>query len=229
MSDFFPAESMPTRCCYRFADNSRCTLDRTTHSFCEAHAKQVRRASRPSPTAQGPEDKCESVGQRRLLLDPASMYVTHIFDGEEVVRGGEDGQAYVATFASFATAKEFIDACVQHRVYVSGLRPDCTPSAKAGAVSEALLDNVIETCRDSARKDKQAYYQIAVELKRLRSTPAPDVCDVVGCLHDAERTVYVDGVRTRMCIGCEKKRTATEGPYLAPDVQGAIACAKGES
>lgn len=63
----------------------------------------------------------DDIVPRRVLVDPASLYVTHIFDGEEVVRGGEDGQAYVATFTSFQTAKAFTDACVAGRVYVSAL------------------------------------------------------------------------------------------------------------
>lgn len=37
-----------------------------------------------------------------------TMTVTHIFDGEEVITAGEDGQVWVATFADPVTANVFV-------------------------------------------------------------------------------------------------------------------------
>lgn len=42
-------------------------------------------------------------------VDPNTLYITHIFEGEEVVAGGEDGQAYVASFASHAAAGQYVE------------------------------------------------------------------------------------------------------------------------
>ena len=40
--------------------------------------------------------------------DPATLFITHIFDGEEVVRAGEDGEIHVAVFTSTIDAEFFI-------------------------------------------------------------------------------------------------------------------------
>ena len=40
---------------------------------------------------------------------PDTWDITHIFDGEEVVTGGEDGQEYIRTFESHKEAQQFID------------------------------------------------------------------------------------------------------------------------
>lgn len=55
-------------------------------------------------------------------VHPSTLYVTHVFDGEEVVRGGEDGQIWVATFASGLQAKRFIES-VSGRVYGLPYKP----------------------------------------------------------------------------------------------------------
>ena len=58
---------------------------------------------------------------RYLLKVPVkTLYVTHIFDGEEVVRGGEDGQAWIATFASSAEATKFIETLQQEDKWIVG-------------------------------------------------------------------------------------------------------------
>jgi hypothetical protein len=44
-----------------------------------------------------------------ITVTPASLSITHIFEGEEVITGGEDGQVWVATFASAAEAQYYID------------------------------------------------------------------------------------------------------------------------
>lgn len=44
-----------------------------------------------------------------MKCHPDTLSVTHIFDGEEVVSGGADGQEWVATFASVIDAEHFID------------------------------------------------------------------------------------------------------------------------
>lgn len=38
----------------------------------------------------------------------STLSVTHVFDGEEAVTGGEDGQVWVATFAEAAEARNFV-------------------------------------------------------------------------------------------------------------------------
>lgn len=38
----------------------------------------------------------------------STLCVTHIFDGEEIVTAGEDGQTWIATFAEPAEARNFI-------------------------------------------------------------------------------------------------------------------------
>lgn len=43
-----------------------------------------------------------------MKIQTSSLTLTHIYDGEEVVSGGEDGQAWVATFCSRTLAAEFI-------------------------------------------------------------------------------------------------------------------------
>jgi hypothetical protein len=55
-------------------------------------------------------------------VDPGTLSVTHIFAGEEVVPGGADGQTWVATFASHATAGQFIDWAQQDRRVILGWR-----------------------------------------------------------------------------------------------------------
>lgn len=52
------------------------------------------------------------------LPDPESWYVTHIFDGEEVVRGGADGQTWIATFEDPFDAQAFIDTARKAKVSV---------------------------------------------------------------------------------------------------------------
>lgn len=43
-----------------------------------------------------------------VQVDPATLGVTHICAGEEVVTGGADGQVWVATFADPRTANLFL-------------------------------------------------------------------------------------------------------------------------
>ena len=45
-------------------------------------------------------------------VDPETLAVTHIFDGEEVVTGGPDGQTHVATFKRASDAELF---CIMYR------------------------------------------------------------------------------------------------------------------
>jgi hypothetical protein len=41
-------------------------------------------------------------------IDTATLAVTHIFDGEEVVTGGPDGQTWIATCASSQLANDLV-------------------------------------------------------------------------------------------------------------------------
>jgi len=56
------------------------------------------------------------------LVTPDTLSVTHIFDGEEVVTGGHDGQVWVATFASANAAEHFVRYCVASAKTFTGLR-----------------------------------------------------------------------------------------------------------
>lgn len=51
-----------------------------------------------------------------------SLSITHIFDGEEVVTGGADGQVWVATFASALNARDFVGFSKDMGLPVKGLR-----------------------------------------------------------------------------------------------------------
>lgn len=57
------------------------------------------------------------------LCQPDTLYITHVFDGEEVVRGGITGQVWVATFASAIAAEHFIRYCVEHQKTFAGREP----------------------------------------------------------------------------------------------------------
>jgi len=50
-----------------------------------------------------------------------SLSVTHIYDGEEVVTGGDEGDVWVATFASSHIAERFVIE-MQSRKFCYGLR-----------------------------------------------------------------------------------------------------------
>ena len=52
----------------------------------------------------------------------SSMSITHIFDGEEVITAGEDGQVWVATFADVTTAKVFIQLLKRTSYTIKGLK-----------------------------------------------------------------------------------------------------------
>lgn len=49
--------------------------------------------------------------QKAVLVDPETLFVTHIYDGEEIVCGGEDGKTWVATFADAHVAEVFVRFC----------------------------------------------------------------------------------------------------------------------
>ena len=44
-----------------------------------------------------------------LYVESSTLAVTHIFDGEEVITGDDDGQVYVATFATKQEAERYIE------------------------------------------------------------------------------------------------------------------------
>jgi hypothetical protein len=57
------------------------------------------------------------------LAAPDTLYITHVCDDEEVVRGGEDGQTLVAVFSSKLAAEHFVRYCVENQKTFAGVRP----------------------------------------------------------------------------------------------------------
>lgn len=55
------------------------------------------------------------------LATPETLEITHIFDGEEVVTGGPDGQIWIATFASRIAAEHFVRYCVENQKTFAGI------------------------------------------------------------------------------------------------------------
>lgn len=45
----------------------------------------------------------------RRSVRTSTLAITHVFSGEEVVTGGDDGQAWVASFADPLEARLFVD------------------------------------------------------------------------------------------------------------------------
>lgn len=66
-------------------------------------------------------------------VDRRSLRVTHIFDGEEVVTGGDDGQVWVATFSSGAVAERFIKY-IRGTVWGERRRPNSTAPKEGDAL-----------------------------------------------------------------------------------------------
>lgn len=46
-----------------------------------------------------------------MRINTNTLSVTHVFDGEEIVTGGEDGQTWVATFGTAMLAQMFVTSC----------------------------------------------------------------------------------------------------------------------
>ncbi len=124
---------------------------------------------------------------------------------------------------------------------------NCTPSAKAGAVSGALRrvahsiraydTRMLDHDKDLAERDARLVEQVA---ELLRSTPVPvglteeqrealEAGETV-LMETGHRHVYRDGktYSRAECIEMARVLQALRSTP-APDVQGAIACAKGES
>jgi hypothetical protein len=57
-----------------------------------------------------------------VRVSPSTLAVTHIYDGEEVVTGGHDGQVYIATFACEKAAAAFVSLARKHLFNVTGIR-----------------------------------------------------------------------------------------------------------
>lgn len=55
-------------------------------------------------------------------VNPSTLSVTHIYDGEEVVTGGDDGQTWIATFADRSMAAHFVSYAKAHLFHVNGVR-----------------------------------------------------------------------------------------------------------
>jgi hypothetical protein len=57
-----------------------------------------------------------------VAVDASTLMITHICDGAEVVQGGDDGQAWVATFATRLAAQQFVEAMPGLKLPVFGER-----------------------------------------------------------------------------------------------------------
>jgi hypothetical protein len=57
-----------------------------------------------------------------VSVEAETLSITHVCDGAEVVVGDEDGQAWVATFATRITAQQFVEAMKGLKVPVFGER-----------------------------------------------------------------------------------------------------------
>lgn len=55
-------------------------------------------------------------------VNPSTLGVTHICDGQEVVTGGDDGQTWIATFADRSMAAHFVNYAKAHLLHVNGER-----------------------------------------------------------------------------------------------------------
>lgn len=76
---------------------------------------------------------CHCACHRKHLEDPnerggitchgKTVFYTPIFDGEYVVRGGQDGQLQIATFADEQQCKDFVNACHSSAYLIRGRRP----------------------------------------------------------------------------------------------------------
>jgi hypothetical protein len=108
---------------------------------------------------------------RFVTVDPSTLYVTHIFEGEQVVRGGEDGQVWVATFASRLQADLFVSMAKIGPHIVSGLiradRPAVETSPALGFGIPFLLGLVKERM-DAGESQEEAVTKVA-EHNELRS------------------------------------------------------------
>lgn len=51
-----------------------------------------------------------------------TLSVTHIFDGEEVVSGGEDGQVHIATFVDARSAERYVSVMKHAGWLIYGVR-----------------------------------------------------------------------------------------------------------
>jgi hypothetical protein len=72
-----------------------------------------------------PTSKSRSTSAREpwsVLCKTDTLSVTHIFDGEEVITGGEDGQTWVATFANRQEAENYVKSLQINSKWVYGQR-----------------------------------------------------------------------------------------------------------
>ena len=102
--------------CMALIGNDPDCLDSLTRALLsEREVLQARLKGRTRPERKRMAAKFE-------WLDVDTLTVTHIFEGEEVVRGGEDGQAWVATFASRGEADGFVGYLKSCRAEIEGIR-----------------------------------------------------------------------------------------------------------
>lgn len=57
-----------------------------------------------------------------VVCPPHTVSVTHIFDGEEVVTGGDSGQIWIATFADPVAAAWFVKFAQEQGIALRGDR-----------------------------------------------------------------------------------------------------------
>lgn len=62
-----------------------------------------------------------------VLVHPSTVSVTHVFDGEEVVTGGDTGQIWIATFADSVAADWFVKFANDQGIMLRGERTRSWP------------------------------------------------------------------------------------------------------
>lgn len=77
----------------------------------------------PARLLHNPDPEGRALKHRNVLCEPATLSVTHIYEGENVVTGGPDGQAWVATFASHDLAQVFVNSLKAAGMACFGMQP----------------------------------------------------------------------------------------------------------
>lgn len=131
------------------------------------------------------------VEKKLVLVRPETLSRTHIFDGEEVVSGDDDGQAWVATFASPIVAENFIVlACLQGKAIYA---QRAAPSEKSAETNASP---------DPAKVDYDTW---------VAGTKECPACHGQGCeLHECDDGRLIQGPACQRCEGAGRLPSSEE-------------------